>query len=144
MQLLWRGVASYAIYHDVKIMFGCASLPGTNPQANARPLSFLHYNHLAPDHLRARALPERYVRTDLLPPREIEAEKAVAELEARAMLSALPPLIIGYRRLGGFIGDGAVIDPEFGTTDVCIIVVTDRLAAKYFNHYLRQAGIGAD
>jgi putative hemolysin len=144
MQLLWRGIASYAIHYDVKIMFGCASLPGTEPLANARPLSFLHYNHLAPDHLRARALPGRYVRIDLLPPREVEAEKAVAELEARATLSALPPLIKGYLRLGGFIGDGAVIDPEFGTTDVCIIVVTDQLAAKYFNHYLRQAGIGVD
>jgi putative hemolysin len=137
MQLLWRGIASYVLYYDVKVMFGCASLPGTDPQANARPLSFLHYNHLAPEHLRARALPGRYVRTDLLPPREVEAEAAVAELDARATLSALPPLIKGYLRLGGMIGDGAVIDPEFQTTDVCIIVVTDQLAAKYFNHYLR-------
>jgi len=138
MTLLWRGIASYATIYGAKIMFGCASLPGTNPQENARPLSYLHYNHLAPEHLRARALPGRYVRIDLLPPREVEAEKAVAELEARAMLSTLPPLIKGYLRLGGFIGDGAVIDPEFQTTDVCIIVITDRLAKKYLKHYLRQ------
>ena len=137
MTLLWRGIASYATIYGVKVMFGCASLPGTDPQQNARPLSYLHYNHLAPEHLRARALPGRYVRTDLLPPREVEAEEAVAELEARAVLSALPPLIKGYLRLGGFIGDGAVIDPEFQTTDVCIIVVTDRLTTKYFNHYIR-------
>jgi putative hemolysin len=142
MQLLWRGIASYAIHYDIKVMFGCASLPGTDPQANARPLSYLHYNHLAPEHLRARALPGRHVRTDLLPPREVEIEKAVAELEARATLSALPPLIKGYLRLGGMIGDGAVIDPEFQTTDVCIIVVTDQLTDKYLNHYLRQVATG--
>jgi putative hemolysin len=137
MQLLWRGIATYTVHHDVKIMFGCASLPGTDPHAIARPLSYLYYNHLAPEHLRARALPDRYVRIDLLPPREIDAEAAVAELDARTTLSALPPLIKGYLRLGGLIGDGAVIDLEFQTTDVCIIVVTDRLTTKYFNHYIR-------
>ncbi|MEA2830430.1 MAG: L-ornithine Nalpha-acyltransferase [Bradyrhizobium sp.] len=137
MQLLWRGIATYTVHHDVKLMFGCASLPGTDPQAIARALSYLHYNHLAPEHLRARALPDRYTRMDLLSPREVDAEAAVAELAARTTLSALPPLIKGYLRLGGLIGDGAVIDPEFQTTDICIIVVTDRLTAKYFNHYLR-------
>ena len=141
MQLLWRGIATYAVHYDVKIMFGCASLPGTDPQAIAPPLSYLYYNHLAPELLRARALPDRYVRMDLLPPREVDAEAAVAELEARTTLSALPPLIKGYLRLGGLIGDGAVIDPEFQTTDVCIIVVTDRLTAKYFNHYIRGVGV---
>jgi putative hemolysin len=129
MQLLWRGIATYAVAHGVKVMFGCGSLPGTDPQALARPLSYLHYNHLAPEEVRARALPDRYVRTDLLPPRD---------LDARAVLSALPPLIKGYLRLGGYIGDGAVIDHEFGTTDVCIIVVTDLMAQKYFKHYLQE------
>jgi L-ornithine Nalpha-acyltransferase len=142
MQLLWRGIATYTAQYDVKIMFGCGSLPGTDPLALARPLSYLYYNHLAPEHLRARALPDRYVRIDLLPPREIDAEAAVAELDARATLSALPPLIKGYLRLGGLIADGAVIDPVFRTTDVCIIVVTDRMTTKYFNHYLRDANPG--
>jgi L-ornithine Nalpha-acyltransferase len=137
MQLLWRGIASYVVEHNVKILFGCGSLPGTDPSALARPLSYLHYNHLAPPSIRARALPDRYVPTNILPPREVDAEAALAELEARATLSALPPLIKGYLRLGGYIGDGAVIDPEFQTTDVCIIVVTDLMAKKYFNHYLK-------
>jgi putative hemolysin len=52
----------------------------------------------------------------------------------------LPPLIKGYLRLGGLVGEGAVIDHHFNTTDVCIIVVTDRVTEKYFNHYQRQAG----
>ena len=142
MQLLWRGIATYTVHYDVKIMFGCGSLPGTDPQAIARPLSYLYHNHLAPEHLRARALPGRFNRLDLLPPREIDDEAAVAELDARTTMSALPPLIKGYLRLGGLIGDGAVIDPEFQTTDVCIIVVTDRLTAKYFNHYIRTGSSG--
>ncbi|HWK44955.1 MAG TPA: GNAT family N-acyltransferase [Stellaceae bacterium] len=138
MQLLWRGIAMYVMQHRVKLMFGCASLPGTDPRALARPLSYLHHYHLAPEPIRARALPERYISADMLAPRDIDAEAAVAELDARATLAALPPLIKGYLRLGGMIGDGAVIDPEFQTIDVCIIVVTDLMAEKYFNHYLRE------
>jgi L-ornithine Nalpha-acyltransferase len=137
MQLLWRGIASYVQYHDIKIMFGCASLPGTDPQALARPLSYLHYNHLAPEPIRARALPHLFVKTDLMASADVDAEAAVADLDARATIAALPPLIKGYLRLGGMIGEGAVIDHEFQTIDVCIIVVTDQMVAKYFNHFIR-------
>jgi len=33
MQLLWRGIATYVYHHDIEVMFGCASLPGVNPDA---------------------------------------------------------------------------------------------------------------
>src|SRR5271154_7451508 len=29
MQLLWRGIAAYVFHHQIDVMFGCASLPGT-------------------------------------------------------------------------------------------------------------------
>jgi putative hemolysin len=138
MQLLWRGIASYVFHHSIRLMFGCASLPGTDPIALAQPLSYLHHYHLAPAGLRARALPGRAVAMDILPPAEIDTEAAVAQLDARAGLAALPPLIKGYLRLGGLVGDGAVIDSHFNTTDVCIIVVTDKVTDKYFNHYRRE------
>ncbi|HEX2114091.1 MAG TPA: GNAT family N-acyltransferase [Alphaproteobacteria bacterium] len=140
MQLLWRGIASYVFQHDITLMFGCASLPGTDPKALAVPLSYLHHNHLAPPSLRARALPDRYVEMNLLPPGEVDADAAVAQIDARSAIAALPPLIKGYLRLGGLVGEGAVIDHQFNTTDVCIIVVTDRVTEKYFSHYQRQAG----
>lgn len=141
MQLLWRGIASYVFQHDVTLMFGCASLPGTDPAALAVPLSYLHHYHLAPAPLRARALPERYVSMNLLPVGAVDPAAAVAQMDARAAVAALPPLIKGYLRLGGLVGDGAVIDTQFNTTDVCIIVVTDRVTDKYFNHYQRRAGV---
>ena len=138
MQMLWRGLAAYVFHHGVKIMFGCASLPGTDPAALAMPLSYLYHYHLAPPNLRVRALAERYVEMNLLAPAEIDTAAAVAQLDARAALAALPPLIKGYLRVGGLVGEGAVIDPQFNTTDVCIIVVTDRVTDKYFRHYRRQ------
>jgi len=111
-------------------MFGCASLPGTDPDAIAIPLSYLHHYHLAPPALRPRALAERYVDMRRLHPNAIDSTGALA---------ALPPLIKGYLRLGGFVGDGAVIDPQFNTTDVCILVKTDLVTGKYSRHYERRS-----
>lgn len=129
MQLLWRGIAQYVFSYDIDLMFGCGSLPGTDPQALALPLSYLHHHHLAPPALRTKALPHRHVAMDILPP---EA------LDLKAALRALPPLVKGYLRLGGYVGDGAVVDAEFGTTDVCIIVKTDLVTEKYYRHYARE------
>jgi putative hemolysin len=130
MQLLWSGIAAYVFHYDIVLMFGCASLPGTDPDALATPLSFLHHHHRAPPGLRPRALAERYVEMCRLDRRAIDAAQAVA---------ALPPLIKGYLRLGGFVGDGAVIDEQFNTTDVCILVKTDLVTGKYSRHFERQS-----
>jgi putative hemolysin len=130
MQLLWSGIAAYVFHYDIALMFGCASLPGTDPDALATPLSYLYYHHLAPPALRARALPERFVDMRRLDP---------ATLDPNRTLAALPPLIKGYLRLGGFVGDGAVIDEQFNTTDVCIVVKTDLVTEKYSRHYERQS-----
>jgi len=129
MSLLWSGIAAYVFHHDIALMFGCASLPGTDPDVLAAPLSYLHYHHLAPPRLRPRALKERYVDMRRLPPDGFDPARTLA---------GLPPLIKGYLRLGGFVGDGAVIDEQFNTTDVCVVVQTDLVAQKYSRHYERQ------
>jgi putative hemolysin len=59
--------------------------------------------------------------------------------DPRRVLTRLPPLIKGYLRLGGFVGDGAVVDPQFNTTDVAVIVKTALVTDRYFRHYERQA-----
>ncbi len=129
IQRLWRGIAGYVLEHDIGYMFGCASLPGTDPAALALPLSYLYHRHLAPPELRVRALPERYVDMNLLPP-EVLSSSDVAE--------TLPPLIKGYLRLGAFAGDGAVVDTQFGTTDVFMLLPLERVADRYYNHFDRD------
>ncbi len=54
MQLLWRGIASYIFLHRIDLLFGCASLPGTDPDRIADELTYLYHNHLAPPALRVR------------------------------------------------------------------------------------------
>ena len=39
---------------------------------------------------------------------------------------------------GGFVGDGAVIDWQFNTTDIAVVVQTDLVTEKYYRHYERQ------
>lgn len=124
VQLLWRGNAAYVAHHDITLLFGCASLPGTEPRDLALPLSYLYHHHLAPPELRPRTLSELYVDMNLMAPDEIDT---------RAAIQALAPLIKGYLRLGGFVGDGAFIDRQFNTTDVCIVVKTDLVTEKYLN-----------
>jgi L-ornithine Nalpha-acyltransferase len=130
MQLLWRGIAAYVFQHKIELMFGCASLPGIDPDAIATELTYLYYNHLAPAAIRPRALPHRYIEM-----RRLDRD----EIDARVALTHLPPLIKGYLRLGGFVGDGAVIDQQFNTTDVAVVVQTDLVTDKYYKHYERQA-----
>jgi L-ornithine Nalpha-acyltransferase len=129
MQLLWRSIAAYITLHDIGLLFGCASLQGTNLDALAGQLSYLYHYHLAPPELRPRARSERYTEMRLLDEEDVDPKRVMSEL---------PPLIKGYLRLGGFIGDGAVIDHQFNTTDVSVIVKTDLITDKYVKRYEKE------
>ena len=52
----------------------------------------------------------------------------------------MPPLIKGYLRLGAMVGDGAVIDHAFNTTDVLIVLPISAISDRYLNHYGTDAG----
>lgn len=139
MQTLWKGLTAYVFKFDVKLMFGCASLPGTDPKAHALPLSYLYYHHLAPPALRAKAVPDRYVDMKLLPREAFDPNAAfqAMKLDPRSGSNSLPPLIKGYIRVGGYVGDGAVIDYQWNSVDVFIIVKTDLITSRYIKHYER-------
>jgi putative hemolysin len=126
LELLWQGVWSYVREHGVDVMVGCASFEGTDPRAHATALSFLYHNALAPEDWRVRAHEHLRVDMNMLP---------ADAVNARAALKALPPLIKGYLRLGAYIGDGAVIDHQFGTTDVLVILPVKAIKTRYFAHF---------
>ena len=56
-------------------------------------------------------------------------------IDPKAALRMLPPLIKGYLRIGAYIGDGAVIDHEFGTTDVLIMLPVSAIKKRYIEHF---------
>ncbi len=126
VELLWHGLWTYVRENKIDVMIGCASFEGTDPQAHAMALSFLHHNALAPPEWRCRAREDLYVAMDRVPKEAVQP---------KAALKAMPPLIKAYMRLGAFVGDGAVIDRQFGTTDVLIILPIEKIDPRYFEHY---------
>lgn len=127
---LWNGLADYVTSREIEILFGVASLPGTDVARHAEALSYLHHFHLAPPGLRVRALGGHYQPMDLMAPDQINPQAALA---------AIPPLIRAYLRLGGFVGDGAFVDHDFNTTDVCLIMDTSAMSDKHLDYYTRKA-----
>jgi len=129
LQMLWQGIADYVISHDVDVLFGCASIHGTDIESIQGPLSYLHHYHPAPENLRPRALEERYTNMNILP---------IDKINPRRAFNDLPPLIKGYLRVGATVGDGAVIDEQFNTTDVLIVMQTHLLTDRYKKHFERK------
>ncbi len=129
LQKLWEGIAHYVADHNIGLMFGCVSLHGTDVAALSKQLSYLYHYHKAPDDLCPKALDNCYVDMNI---------HSKEGLDAKAAFMGLPPLIKGYLRLGAYIGDGAVVDEQFNTTDVCIILPAAKVAEKYVRHYERK------
>jgi putative hemolysin len=126
VELLWQGIWAYCRATAVDVMIGCASFPGTVPARHATALSFLAQNCRADPLWDAKAKPARRVEMDLVPTEAIDVRQA---------LGAMPPMIKGYLRLGARVGDGAVIDRDFATTDVLIILPVEHINPRYVAHY---------
>jgi putative hemolysin len=131
VELLWQGNWAYAQKHNMHAMFGCASFPGVRPEEHALALSFLHHSVRAKGEWAVSAKPDLFRQMDLMPDEAVNPKRA---------LSAMPPLIKGYLRLGAMIGEGAVVDQAFNTTDVLIVLPTSVISGRYINHFGTAAG----
>ncbi len=126
---LWNGLADYILSHEIEILFGVASLHGTDITQLAAPLSLLHHRHLAPSSLRPKARAAGYQDMALV---------AEDDLDRTAATRALPALIKAYLRLGGTVGEGAFVDHAFNCTDICLILDTAVMSEKYRALYARS------
>lgn len=131
VELLWQGIWNYVRAYDLHVMFGCASLEGVDPVPHAATLGFLAHFASAPPEWQVHAHPGRYVGMKRIPAADINQKQA---------LRGLPPLIKGYLRLGCYIGDGAVIDTQFNTIDVLIVLPVSAINERYFTHFGQPNG----
>lgn len=129
LNMLWQGIAEYFTVNDIDLLFGCASFAGTDISAIESQLSYLHHYHSTPAEISPKAVASRYINMNIKPKES---------LDERRVFASLPPLIKGYIRAGATIGEGAVIDDQFNTTDVCIVVRTNLIPKRYMNHYDRK------
>ncbi|MEQ1952047.1 GNAT family N-acetyltransferase [Mesorhizobium sp. CN2-181] len=131
IETLWQGIWAYVLHHDIDVMAGCASFHGTVPAAHAEALSFLTHNFRAEPGYDVSALPGRCHPMDLVPCEAINAKSAFLRM---------PPLIKGYLRLGARIGDGCVVDHDFETVDVFMILPVKEIKQRYISYYSGDAG----
>ncbi|SIS84438.1 GNAT family N-acetyltransferase [Phaeovulum vinaykumarii] len=129
MFLIWNALADYVLSREIEILFGVASFHGTDVEALAEPLSWLHHHHLARPALRARA--RAFQRMDLMPPEALDRRRVVGKM---------PGLIRAYLRLGGCVGEGAFVDHEFNTTDVLMMMDTKAMSTRHLDYYARRVG----
>jgi putative hemolysin len=122
ISLLWRGIADYIARYDISLLFGCASFAGTDPEAHAAALSYLHHHHLAPAEQRPAVLPGKGVALERQP---------LGSYDERRALMGLPPLVKGYMRVGAKFGEGAYVDHAFNTIDVCVVMPVDLISGRY-------------
>ena len=120
---LWGALAEFMVRNQLDTMIGCASIPMlhngvVSGDAAASIWQQVRQTHLAPI--------DYHVRPRL--PLPVEALNDSLPIEP-------PALIKGYLRLGAFVGDGAVIDRQFGTTDVLICLPVERIDPRYFGHF---------
>ncbi len=131
MFLLWNGLAEYVLERGIEVLFGAASFHGTDVAALAQPLAWLHHHNRAPEALRVTPRSAHAQRMDLLPQ---------GDLNRVAAMAGTPALMKAYLRLGGFVSDGAWIDHDFNTVDVCLVMDTAQMSGKHRDYYTRKQG----
>ncbi len=128
LDLMLHGIGAIVGHYGVDVLFGCASFEGMDVEKLALPLSYLYHKHRTQGAWAVRALPEHYVEMNRM---------AVEDIVTRQALRAIPPVLRGYVHMGGMIGDGAVIDDQFNTIDVFVLVPMMSLDERYKTRYTK-------
>jgi putative hemolysin len=119
---MWQAIATYVSKHEVRYLFGCASLLTTDPGEVSGLFFLLKQKHYAPAKFRVSPLPET---------RFLNLNERPAVKNRRALLLRLPSLIRGYLRVGAWVCGPPALDPEFGTTDFFLLMDVDKMNARY-------------
>ena len=126
MQLLWKGLLAYvACLRDAD---RCSLRQGwcTDVTAMKASSSYLHHFHAMPEQYMVRARAELHVGMDRMPKDAIDLREGIR---------SLPAMLKGYVRAGCCIGDGAVVDHQFDTTDVFIFFPLSGIDARYQSRF---------
>lgn len=129
VELLWHGSWAYVCRYGFDVMFGCASFPGTQLGVHREALAFLAASAAPDDGWKVSG------RGDVITTSELEPGGSFEGSRARRAVRSLPPLIKGYLRLGAMFSEHAVVDREFDTIDVLVLLPVSRLNPRYVNYY---------
>ena len=111
-RLMLAQVAALVEQTGARLLMGCSSFPGAQPQRHAAALAWLGAHALAPASLA---------------PRPVAPETTPVASAARPSPRGLPPLLRSYLALGGRVSDHAVIDRDLDTLHVLTLVDTETI-----------------
>lgn len=106
----WQMLAAYVDGHGIKLIFGCSSFRGTEPEPYLDAFALLRARHLAPECWMpgAKAL-EIFPFASALGSRNPDPKSA---------MRSMPPLLRSYLAMGAWVSDHAVINHDLDTLHV--------------------------
>lgn len=126
ISFMWDAIADYVKRHNVRYIFGCASLLTTEPAEVSRFYAYLKGNYYAPEDLRVSPVPEK-----IFP----GLDEGVAVANGESVFMRLPSLIKGYLRVGARLCGPPALDAEFGTTDLFLFLDVGEMTAEYKSRF---------
>lgn len=120
IELLWRGISWYIDECKIDVLIGCASLEGRDPDKHNEVLSFLYQN--------AQVKTEWQITNK-------GNMNILSDIDTKRALHNLPTLIKGYMRCGARFGGDYVIDHQFNTVDVFVVLPVKDITPKYREHF---------
>jgi len=123
LKLMWNEIYRYINENNIDALFGTASFLDTNINKIEDQLIYLNNNHKMSENIKVNALANYKVKVDY--------EKKI-DINLK-LVSRLPTLIKAYLKFNATIGEGAVIDKKFKTTDVFVFLPIEEINKDYVN-----------
>ena len=120
LQLLWKGIARYAVRHEARYLIGCSSLTSQEP-ARGTAVYLALQNYLAEPHLRT-----------------VPTELFTMPLVCDAADASIPKLLRAYLAIGARLCGPPAIDREFNTLDFLTLMDLARLPDCVRLRFFRQ------
>ncbi|SFI21907.1 GNAT family N-acetyltransferase [Jannaschia pohangensis] len=112
--IIFKGLLDILHANGVGLVVGTASFPGADVTPHLPALRRLRAEALAPPHL--------------CPVARGAGAVPISGDAPRTAMTGVPALIKTYLRAGAWVGDGAYIDRNFNTVDICMVLDLDRVA----------------
>ncbi|MGD9298702.1 GNAT family N-acyltransferase [Thiohalocapsa sp.] len=121
--VLWSGIAGYIQLHGIDYLFGCASVPLGDGDAQAAAIM---------NRLRRQAMASPALRV------RPKAPLLRSEAPDDVLDAPLPALLKAYVRLGARACGEACRDPDFNVGDVLMLLDLGELNPSYARHFLER------
>lgn len=126
MLLMWSAIADYVKRHQVRYLFGCASLHTTHPEEVSQFFSLLKAKHYASEEFRVYPVPEKSFP---------DLDENVQTEDDPNLFFRIPSLINGYLRVGALLCGPPALDREFGTTDLFLLLDVEKMSGEYLRRF---------